>query len=149
MISAWIIGVVVAAVVLYLMYRRRRPALNYEGAVLAFALSPTCTYCKMSHPAWLQVKGMHSGLATKLLVRGEDDAELEPLGIEAYPTFVLWRNDREVSRTMGAKTADDLDRWLTQALVDSSVGKCGKPGAAPPAAAAAPSAEANKLQPVA
>lgn len=121
-LSSWIIGIIVACVVAYVMNRRRRPPLDYSGAQLVFVLSPTCSFCKMSYPAWQAAKMAHAALDTKTLVRGDDDAEMSPLSVEAYPTFILRRNGREVSRTMGAKREAELDAWLRGALARAPAG---------------------------
>lgn len=97
---------------------------NFEGLVLAgprpsvveFHL-PTCPYCLAMVPILTRVAEEYEGRALVGTVDGSTQISLaRAYGVNLVPTFVFFKNGREVSRIVGAMTYEELAGRL-QALV--------------------------------
>jgi thioredoxin 1 len=88
-----------------------------QGVSLVEFYSPTCPYCQRMQPVVEQLVTAYRGRA----LVGQVNVDTEPAlvadwAIQAWPTFVVVRNGKEVSRYIGATTYDRLAGMLDSAL---------------------------------
>ncbi len=85
-----------------------------------------CGPCRTAAPIFEALGRRQAGRL--LVLKVDSDAEgvtAERLGIRAIPTFVLFRDGREVARHSGVMRLEELERWATTSA--------GAPGATTPA----------------
>ena len=79
--------------------------------------APWCGPCRMVAPEMQQVAARQAG---QLLVAKVNTDALPELGerfrIESIPMFAVFASGREVTRTVGARPANDIEAFVTQAL---------------------------------
>lgn len=79
--------------------------------------SPTCPYCQMMEPIVEQLARDYAGRA----VVGRVDINLDPglvstWRVSGWPTFLFFRDGREVARQVGATSYDQLARMINSAI---------------------------------
>jgi thioredoxin 2 len=79
--------------------------------------APWCGPCQMVAPELAKVAKRQVG---RVLVVKVNTDQLDDLGarfgIRSIPTLAVFANGREVARTAGARPADDIERFLDQAI---------------------------------
>lgn len=88
---------------------RFEDVLKNNGAVLADFYSETCVPCKRMAPVLAELDSELGGWVkiVKLNV-AEEDAQARKYGIDAVPTFIMFRNGSESSRIVGAVPKSEL-----------------------------------------
>ncbi len=91
---------------------------DWPEAVLVEFWSPTCGYCRMVEPVVRDLAAWRAGRLKVLLVNIENDLPLaRRFQAMATPTFILFRNGRQLGRIDGApREKIDLVRWVDQLL---------------------------------
>ena len=85
--------------------------MSHERPRVIFFFMKGCPHCDRSWPAWDKAKGQLRDLAD---VSETESAEVSPRdGVSSFPTFVVRRGDREVTRVEGAQ---EDPKALIQAL---------------------------------
>lgn len=98
-------------------YADARAAAAAEGRVLV--VKATATWCgpcrEMDRTTWrderVEAWFKEHGIAVAVDVDAEESTA-HALGVEAMPTMIAFRNDVEVDRVVGYRSADDLLAWL-------------------------------------
>jgi len=76
-----------------------------------------CGPCKIMEPIFADVKKDYDGKITFKKVDVESNSsEASKYGVMGIPTFVLVKEDKEVSRKVGAMPKDILTNWLDSNL---------------------------------
>jgi thioredoxin 2 len=78
--------------------------------------APWCGPCRMVAPELKKVAARQSGRALVVKVNTDELPDLgERFSIRSIPTLAIFAGGREVSRTVGAKPAEDIERFVEQA----------------------------------
>ena len=78
--------------------------------------APWCGPCRMVAPELKKVAARQSGRALVVKVNTDELPDLgERFGIRSIPTLAIFAGGREVSRTVGARPAEDIERFVEQA----------------------------------
>jgi thioredoxin 2 len=78
--------------------------------------APWCGPCRMVAPELQKVAARQSGRALVVKVNTDELSDLgERYGIRSIPTLAIFAGGREVSRTVGARPAEDIERFVEQA----------------------------------
>lgn len=95
-----------------------REVFDWPGAVLVEFWATWCGYCRIYEPVVNDIASWRAG--TLKIVRVNVDAEPDlarKFAIKATPTFIFYRNGRQLARMDGApKEKLDLVRWVDQFL---------------------------------
>lgn len=76
-----------------------------------------CGPCKIMEPIFADIKGDYEGKVDfKKVDVEEDSTEAAKFGVMGIPTFVLVKDDKEVSRKVGAMPKETLISWLDSNL---------------------------------
>lgn len=88
---------------------RFESVLQNGGAVLADFYSETCVPCKRMAPVLEELEGELGGRVkiVKINVAEEND-QARKYGVQAVPTFIMFRNGSESSRIVGAAPKSEL-----------------------------------------
>jgi thioredoxin 2 len=78
--------------------------------------APWCGPCRAVSPVLDQIARERAGKIVVLKVNS-DRTPVPDLGIQAIPTFVIYKNGRELTRKSGAMPKAMLDGWISQASV--------------------------------
>lgn len=83
--------------------------------------APWCGPCRVSGPAYEAIGRERAGQALFLKVNTEEHGEVATRhGIRGIPTFIVFRNGREVARRSGAPPRAALQEWIDGALASPS-----------------------------
>jgi thioredoxin 2 len=78
--------------------------------------APWCGPCRMVAPELKKVAARQAGRALVVKVNTDQLSDLgERFGIRSIPTLAVFANGREVSRTAGARPAEDIEKFIEQA----------------------------------
>ncbi len=78
--------------------------------------APLCGPCRMVAPELKKVAARQSGRALVIKVNTDELPDLgERFGIRSIPTLAIFAGGREVSRTVGVRPAEDIERFVEQA----------------------------------
>jgi thioredoxin 2 len=78
--------------------------------------APWCGPCRMVAPELKKVAARQAGRALVVKVNTDELTELgERFGIRSIPTLAIFAGGREVSRTAGARPAEDIERFIESA----------------------------------
>jgi thioredoxin 2 len=78
--------------------------------------APWCGPCRMVAPELKKVAARQAGHAIVVKVNTDEQTELgSRYGIRSIPTLAVFANGREVSRTAGARPAEEIERFIEQA----------------------------------
>ncbi len=76
-----------------------------------------CGPCKIMDPVFAEIKKDYEGkIEFKKVDVESNSAEASKYGVMGIPTFVLLKDDKEVSRKIGAMPKDILTTWLDSNL---------------------------------
>lgn len=79
------------------------------GTVLVDFYSDTCAPCRRMMPVLSELESEQSGRFTAVKVNVASDGELaDRYGVDAVPTFVLFKNGEEKARIIGAVPKEEL-----------------------------------------
>lgn len=79
--------------------------------------APWCGPCHMVAPELKKVAARQAGKAVVVKVNTDELSDLgERFGIRSIPTLAVFANGREVSRASGARPAEDIERFILQAV---------------------------------
>jgi thioredoxin 2 len=80
--------------------------------------APWCGPCRMVAPEVAKVAARRSGRAVVIKVNTDQVPELgERFGIRSIPTVAVFAGGREVTRFVGARPAEEIERLVEQAAV--------------------------------
>jgi thioredoxin 2 len=83
--------------------------------------APWCGPCRMVAPELQKVASRQAGRVLVVKVNTDELQDLgERFGIRSIPTLAVFSGGREVSRTMGARPAADIERFIDQATAQPS-----------------------------
>ena len=78
--------------------------------------APWCGPCHMVAPELKKVAARQAGKAIVVKVNTDELSDLgQRFGIRSIPTLAVFANGREVSRTAGARPAEEIERFIQQA----------------------------------
>ncbi len=90
-----------------------------DRPVLVDFWSETCGHCLALNPQYDQAAEDKGDEVKFVKVSYQQCRDLfKEHGVRATPTLVLFKDGQEIARTVGAKRADDLKRWIDEQLVD-------------------------------
>jgi thioredoxin 2 len=91
---------------------------DWRELLLAEFWSPTCGYCQMVEPVVRDLTRWKAGMLKVLMVNIQQELPLaQRFEAMATPTFILFRNGRQLARIDGApKEKIDMVRWVEQFL---------------------------------
>ncbi len=76
-----------------------------------------CGPCQVMKPIFTEIEKKYEGKVTFKSVDVEQEVEMaRKFGVMSIPTFVLVKNDKEVSRKIGAMPKDMLISWIDVSL---------------------------------
>ena len=79
--------------------------------------APWCGPCRMISPALEEVARRKRGRLKLVKVNVDDHPGVSArFGVQGIPTLLLFRDGRLVDRAVGARGADDLERWIDETL---------------------------------
>ncbi len=79
--------------------------------------APWCGPCRMVAPELVKVAARHRGRIIVAKVNTEVLSDVAArFRIQSIPTMALFRGGREVSRTIGARPADGIEEFISQAI---------------------------------
>jgi thioredoxin 2 len=82
--------------------------------------APWCGPCRMVAPELQKVAGRQAGRALVVKVNTDQLTDLgERFGIRSIPTLAVFAGGREVSRTAGARPAEDIEQFIEQAVAST------------------------------
>lgn len=88
---------------------RFESVLQGGGAVLADFYSETCVPCKRMSPVLEELEGELGGRVKIVKINvAEEDGPARKYGVQAVPTFIMFRNGSESSRIVGAVPKSEL-----------------------------------------
>jgi len=90
-----------------------RAAASSPVPVVVDVWAPWCPPCRAVSPVLDQIAKERRGKVVVLKVNS-DESPLPHLGISAIPTFVIYKNGREVGRQSGALPKHLLDAWIAE-----------------------------------
>ena len=78
--------------------------------------APWCGPCRMVAPELKKVAARQAGRALVVKVNTDELSDLgDRAGIRSIPTLAVFAGGREVSRTTGARPAEEIERFVEQA----------------------------------
>jgi thioredoxin 2 len=84
--------------------------------------APWCGPCRMMAPAYEKVSQDMQGRARFVKVNTEDEQGLAAkYNIRSIPTLAVFAGGREIARQPGAMSASDLMRWVSAALLKTTL----------------------------
>ena len=88
---------------------RFESVLKNGGAVLADFYSETCVPCKRMAPVLEELDNELGGRVKIVKINvAEEDGQARKYGVQAVPTFIMFRNGSESSRIVGAVPKSEL-----------------------------------------
>ena len=79
--------------------------------------APWCGPCRMVAPELKKVAARQAGKAVVVKVNTDQLTDLgERYGIRSIPTLAVFAHGREVSRSAGARPAEEIERFIQQAV---------------------------------
>ena len=77
-----------------------------------------CGPCRAMKPVFSEIEKEYTGKMEFKVVDVENDPELlaDKFGVRSIPTYILVKDDKEVSRKIGAMPKDILKGWLESNL---------------------------------
>lgn len=88
---------------------RFESVLQSGGAVLADFYSETCVPCKRMAPVLEELEGELGGRVKIVKINvAEEGGQARKYGVQAVPTFIMFRNGSESSRIVGAVPKSEL-----------------------------------------
>ncbi len=83
------------------------------GTVLADFYSDTCAPCRRMMPVLSELESEAGGNFTAVKVNVATDGGLaDKYGVDAVPTFILFKNGEEKARLVGAVPKEELSSWI-------------------------------------
>lgn len=74
-----------------------------------------CGPCRMLAPNLAQIANEHAAELVVGKVNVDDEADLaEEFGIRSIPTLILFRNGKPIAQTLGYKTKEQLEAFLSE-----------------------------------
>ena len=91
--------------------------LNSKGVVLVEFFATWCPHCQRMMPVVADVKEKLGDKAKVVqLDIDKNQALADELGVESFPTFIIYKDDIEVTRTSGEMPEADLYKLVSQYL---------------------------------
>lgn len=88
-----------------------------DCAVLADFYSDTCMPCRRMMPVLSELESESNGKFTAVKVNVASDGDLaDRYGVDAVPTFILFKNGEEKARIVGAVPKDELSSMIDGAM---------------------------------
>lgn len=88
-----------------------------DRAVLADFYSDTCMPCRRMMPVLSELESESNGKFTAVKINVASDGDLaDRYGVDAVPTFILFRNGEEKARIVGAVPKDELSSMIDGAM---------------------------------
>lgn len=84
-----------------------------NGVVLADFYSDTCMPCRRMMPVLSELESESNGKFTAVKVNVASDGDLaDRYGVDAVPTFILFKNGEEKARIVGAVPKEELSSMI-------------------------------------
>ena len=91
--------------------------MNSKGVVLVEFFATWCPHCQRMMPIVADVKQKLEGKAQVVqLDIDKNQALADELGVEGVPTFIVYKDDKEVDRTSGEMPETDLYNFVAAYL---------------------------------
>ena len=88
-----------------------------DGLILADFYSDTCMPCRRMMPVLSELESESNGKFTAVKVNVASDGDLaDRYGVDAVPTFILFKNGEEKGRIVGAVPKDELSSMINGAM---------------------------------
>ena len=85
------------------------------GAWLVRFGAPWCAWCKTIQPALERLARTRRDLSVGTFEVDEDESVLDHFQVHSLPTLILFQDGVELTRWVGARTAEAVDGWLREA----------------------------------
>ena len=88
-----------------------------NGVVVADFWAPWCSNCRMLGPVVDQLANIFEGKVRFLKVNVDDcEDTAKENDVQTLPTLILYKDGKEVDRSVGFKLKVALERWIQSAL---------------------------------
>lgn len=84
--------------------------INSTHPTLVEVYAPWCPHCRKMMPIVEALKEIYTGRAHIVQIDGDGNPDMaQELGVESYPTWILYKQGEEVWRDSGEKPASELE----------------------------------------
>ena len=84
-----------------------------QGLVLVDFWAPWCSNCRMLAPSFDQLAEKYDGKIRFLKINADEFNDFaSEKGVESLPTLILYKDGKELDRSVGFKLRVALERWI-------------------------------------